>query len=57
MTFNRYSITVILPNLIFCAVFGKTAKAIERFARQVRLSCANRMQRVIMDAPPRKKNG
>lgn len=53
MTFNRYAITVILPNLIFCAALGKPAKAIEKVARKVRLSCAGRMQRVMMDAPPR----
>lgn len=53
MTLNRYAITVILPNLIFCAVFGKSAKAIEKVSRDVRLSCARRMQRVMMDAPPK----
>ena len=53
MTFNRYAVTVILPNLIFCAALGKPAKAIEKVARKVRLSCAYRMQRVMMDAPPR----
>jgi hypothetical protein len=53
MIFNRYTTTVILPNLIFCAVFGRPAKAIEKIARKVRLACAHRMLRVMMDAPPR----
>lgn len=53
MSFNRYAITVILPNLIFCAAFGKPAKATEKAARKVRLSCAGRMHRVMMDALPR----
>lgn len=53
MTFNRYVITVMLPNLIFCKLVGKPAVAIERAARKVHLVCARRMQRVMMDAPPK----
>lgn len=53
MTFNRYVLTVMLPNLIFCKVVGKPAMAIEKTARKVRLACARRMSRVMMDAPPR----
>ncbi|WP_446027928.1 hypothetical protein [Lelliottia amnigena] len=53
MTFSRYVYTVMLPNLIFCKVVGKPAMAIERAARKVRLVCARRMQRVMMDAPPK----
>lgn len=53
MTFNRYVYTVMLPNLIFCKVVGKPAMAIEKVARRVRLVCARRMQRVMMDAPPK----
>lgn len=53
MTFNRYVFTTMLPNLIFCKLVGKPAMAIEKAARKVRLSCGRRMQRVMMDAPPR----
>ncbi|UOZ20032.1 hypothetical protein LCD39_08550 [Enterobacter asburiae] len=55
MTFNRYVITVVLPNLIFCKLVGKPALAIERAARKVRLACGHRMERVLMDAPPKEK--
>lgn len=51
MTFNRYVLTVMLPNLILCSLLGKPAMAIERAARKVRLACARRMGRVMMDAP------
>lgn len=53
MTFTRYVYTVMLPNLIFCKVVGKSAMALEKVARKVRLSCGRRMQRVMLDAPPR----
>nr|WP_176602849.1 hypothetical protein [Enterobacter hormaechei] len=53
VTFNRYVITVVLPNLILCALFGKPAMAIEKAARKVRLACGRRMERVMMDAPPK----
>lgn len=53
MTFNRYVITVVLPNLIICSLLGKPALAIERSARKVRLSCGRRMERVMLDAPPK----
>lgn len=53
MTFNRYVITVMLPNLILCSLLGRPAKAIEQSARKLRLKCARRMQRVMMDAPPK----
>lgn len=53
MTFRRYVFTVVLPNLIFCKLVGIPAVKIERVARKVRLSCASRMRRVMMDAPPR----
>ncbi|HED5666442.1 TPA: hypothetical protein SCS24_001210 [Enterobacter kobei] len=53
MTFNRYVITVVLPNLILCSLFGKPAMAIEKVARRVRLACGRRMERVMMDAPPK----
>lgn len=56
MTFTRYVYTVMLPNLILCSAFGKSAKAIEKVARKVRLACARRMQRVMMDAPPKGVN-
>ncbi|SSH66409.1 Uncharacterised protein [Klebsiella pneumoniae] len=55
MTFNRYVFTVMLPNLIFCKIVGKPAKAIEQIARKVRMACVRRMQRVITDAPPREE--
>ncbi|WP_201748093.1 hypothetical protein [Enterobacter hormaechei] len=50
MTFNRYVITVMLPNLIFCKLVGKPAMAIEKVER---LACGRRMERVMMDAPPK----
>ena len=53
MTFNRYAFTVIMPNLIFCKLVGKPAMAIEKVARKVRLACGRRLQRVMMDAPPK----
>ncbi|EHM46035.1 hypothetical protein HMPREF0880_04086 [Yokenella regensburgei ATCC 43003] len=53
MTFNRYVFTVILPNLILCSLLGKPAVAIEKYARKVRVACSRRMERVMMDAPPR----
>ena len=53
MTFNRYVITVMLPNLILCSLLGRPAMAIERVARKVRLKCARRMARVMIDAPPK----
>lgn len=53
MTFNRYVITVMLPNLILCSLLGKPAMAIERVARKVRLACGRRMERVMLDAPPK----
>lgn len=53
MTFNRYVITVMLPNLILCKLVGKPAMAIEKVARRVRLACDRRMERVMMDAPPK----
>ncbi|EMG7879178.1 hypothetical protein V5M88_001519 [Enterobacter hormaechei] len=56
MTFNRYEITVVLPNLIFCKLVGKPAMSVERAARKVRLACGRRMERVMMDAPPKWKN-
>lgn len=55
MTLNRYVITVMLPNLILCSLLGKPAMAIERVARKVRLKCARRMERVMLDAPPKEK--
>lgn len=55
MTFNRYAITVMLPNLIFCKLVGKSAMSIERVARRVRLACGRRMERVMLDAPPKEK--
>ncbi|BBW22471.1 hypothetical protein H9R40_26390 [Enterobacter kobei] len=55
MTFNRYVITVMLPNLILCSLFGKPAQAIEKAARKVRLTCGRRMERVMLDAPPKDK--
>lgn len=55
MSFNRYVFTVMLPNLIFCKLFGKPAIAIEKAARKVRLACARRMGRVMLDAPPKEK--
>ncbi|HFJ2439576.1 TPA: hypothetical protein ACGTUO_004737 [Enterobacter hormaechei] len=55
MTFNRYVFTVMLPNLILCSLLGKPAMAIEKAARKVRLACARRMGRVMMDAPPKEK--
>jgi len=53
VTFNRYVITVVLPNLIFCKLVGKPAMSIERVARKVRLACGRRMERVMMNAPPK----
>lgn len=53
MTFNRYVITIVLPNLILCSLLGKPALAIERVARKVRLTCGRRMERVMLDAPPK----
>lgn len=55
MTFNRYVITVMLPNLILCSLLGRPAKAIEQAARKLRLKCARRMERVMLDAPPKEK--
>lgn len=55
MTFNRYVITVVLPNLILCSLLGKPALAIEKAARKVRLACGRRMERVMLDAPPKEK--
>ena len=55
MTFNRYVITVVLPNLIFCKLVGKPAMLIERVARKVRLACGRRMERVMLDAPPKER--
>ena len=58
MTFNRYVITVVLPNLIICSLLGKPALAIEKAARKVRQACGRRMERVMMNAPPKEmKNG
>jgi hypothetical protein len=56
VTFNRYVITVVLPNLIFCKLVGKPALAIEKAARKVRLACGRRMERVMRDAPPKRRN-
>ncbi|HBN5788421.1 TPA: hypothetical protein L3G56_002463 [Enterobacter hormaechei] len=56
MNFNRYVITVVLPNLIFCKLVGQPALAIEKVARKVRLACGRRMERVMMDAPPKRRN-
>lgn len=55
MTLNRYIITVVLPNLIFCKLVGKPALSIEKAARKVRLACCRRMERVMLDAPPKEK--
>lgn len=55
MTFNRYVITIVLPNLILCSLLGKPALAIEKVARKVRLACGRRMERVMIDAPPKEK--
>lgn len=55
MTFNRYVITVVLPNLILCSLLGKPARAIEKAARKVRQACGRRMERVMLDAPPKEK--
>ncbi|EPN9190282.1 hypothetical protein ACT4TS_000081 [Enterobacter roggenkampii] len=55
MTFNRYVITVVLLNLILCSLLGKPALVIEKFARRVRLACGRRMERVMLDAPPKEK--
>ncbi|HBL5408763.1 MULTISPECIES: hypothetical protein [Enterobacter] len=55
MTFNRYVITVVLPNLIICSLLGKPALAIEKAARKIRLACGLRMERVMLDAPPKEK--
>lgn len=55
MTFNRYVLTVVLPNLILCSLLGKPAMAIEKAARKVRLACACRLGRVMMDVPPKEK--
>lgn len=55
MTFNRYVITVMLPNLILCSLLGKPAKSIEQAARKLRLKCTRRMERVMIDAPPKEK--
>jgi exopolysaccharide biosynthesis predicted pyruvyltransferase EpsI len=55
VTFNRYVITVVLPNLILCSLLGKPALAIEKVARKVRLACGRRMERVMLDAPPKEK--
>jgi hypothetical protein len=51
VTFNLYVLTVMLPNLILCSLLGKPAIENEKAARKVRLSCARRMGRVMMDAP------
>lgn len=56
MTFNRYVITVVLPNLIICSLLGKPALVIEKIARRVRLACGRRMERVMLDAPPKEKH-
>lgn len=56
MTFNRYVITMVLPNLIICSVLGKPALAIEKAVRKVRLACGRRMESVMMDAPPKRRN-
>lgn len=56
MTFNRYVITVVLPNLIFCKLVGMTSLSIERVARKVRLLCAHRLKRVVMGAPPKQSS-
>ncbi|MGQ8599506.1 hypothetical protein ACUTFX_01575 [Enterobacter hormaechei] len=56
MTFNRYVITVMLPNLILCSLLGKPALAIEKAARKVRLACGRLMERVMLDAPPKEKS-
>lgn len=56
VTFNRYVITVVLPNLIFCKLVGKPAMSIEKVARRVRLACGRRMERVMLDAPPKEKH-
>lgn len=53
MSYGRYVYTVMLPNLIFCTALGRPAKAIEKAARKLRLASGRRMQRVMMDAPPR----
>ncbi len=53
MSYGRYVYTVLLPNLIFCSIFGRPAKAIEKIALKVRLACARRMERIMMDAPPK----
>ncbi|EOY5729787.1 hypothetical protein ACP7QD_003347 [Enterobacter bugandensis] len=53
VTFNRYVITIVLPNLILCSLLGKPALAIEKAARKVRLACGRRMERVMMDSPPK----
>ncbi|MCC3240651.1 hypothetical protein [Enterobacter cloacae complex sp. 2021EL-01169] len=55
MTFNRYVITIVLPNLILCSLLGKPALTIEKVARKVRLACGRRMERVMLDAPPKEK--
>lgn len=55
MTFNRYVIAVMRPNLILCKIVGKPAMAIEKVDRRVRLACGRRMERVMMDAPPEEK--
>jgi len=55
VTFNRYVITVVLPNLILCSLVGKPALAIEKAASKVRQVCGRRMERVMLDAPPKEK--
>ena len=55
MTFNRYVITVVLPNLIFCKLVGKPAMTIEKVARKIRVACGRRMKSVMLDAPPKEK--
>ena len=53
MTRFKYSLLVALPALMYCWPVGKSAKAIERVARTVRLKCVARMQRVIDGMPPK----
>ncbi|KJQ10097.1 hypothetical protein ABR38_19315 [Enterobacter kobei] len=55
VTFNRYVITVVLPNLIFCKLVGRPALAVEKIARKIRLACGRRMERVMLDAPPKER--
>ncbi|AUY25536.1 hypothetical protein C2E16_11865 [Mixta calida] len=51
MTRFKYSLTMLLPAFIVCWPIGKSAKAIERIARKVRLKCAYKMRDVLAGIP------